>query len=179
MLIDQTLQDLLCLFMNVSISFSRFPNPIHHNMGKKSAGFDVAPINLKTSLTISRKTLSLLKLRVFSLEHLQPTLYFFFFSHFSYPNTKTSFQSILYFSLYFLVYPNGSSNVESHLSSLNSLSTFFSLYLSLYICLTFFKLLEVMCKIESVVGVYFKKLLVKIVNLIFKYILSSYFVKCD
>ena len=65
------------------------------------------------------------------------------------------------------------------MSSLNSFSTFFSLYLSLYICLTFFKLLEVRCKIESVVGVYFKKLLAKIVNLIFKYILSSYFVKCD
>ena len=34
------------------------------------------------------------------------------------------------------------------------------------------------CKIESVVGVNFKKLLAKIVNLIFKYILSSYFVEC-
>ena len=34
-------------------------------------------------------------------------------------------------------------------------------------------------KIESVVGVNFKKLLAKIVNLIFKYILSSYFVECD
>ena len=68
--------------------------------------------------------------------------------------------------------------MESHLSSLNYLSTFFSLYLSIYICLTFFKLLEVKCKIESVVGVYFKKLLAKVVNLIFKYILSSYFVKC-
>ena len=33
-------------------------------------------------------------------------------------------------------------------------------------------------KIESVVGVNFKKLLAKIVNLIFKYILSSYFVEC-
>ena len=42
----------------------------------------------------------------------------------------------------------------------------------------FFKLLEVRCKIESVVGVYLKKLLAKIVNLIFKYILLSYFVKC-
>ena len=70
--------------------------------------------------------------------------------------------------------------MKSHLSSLNSLSTFiFSLSLSLYICLTYFKLLEVRCKIDSVVGVYFKKLLAKIVNLIFKYILSSYFVKCD
>ena len=68
--------------------------------------------------------------------------------------------------------------MESHLSSPNSLSTFFSLYLSLYICLIFLKLLKVRCKIESVVGVYFKKLLAKIVNLIFKYILSSYFVKC-
>ena len=46
-------------------------------------------------------------------------------------------------------------------------------------CLIFLKLLEVRCKIESVVEVYFKKLLAKIVNLIFKYILSSYFVKCD
>ena len=36
-----------------------------------------------------------------------------------------------------------------------------------------------MCKIKSVIEVYFKKLLAKIVNLIFKYILSSYFVKCD
>ena len=33
-------------------------------------------------------------------------------------------------------------------------------------------------KIESMVGVNFKKLLAKIVNLIFKYILSSYFVEC-
>ena len=33
-------------------------------------------------------------------------------------------------------------------------------------------------KIKSVVGVNFKKLLAKIVNLIFKYILSSYFIKC-
>ena len=32
-------------------------------------------------------------------------------------------------------------------------------------------------KIESVIGVYFKKLLAKVVNLIFKYILSSYFVE--
>ena len=76
-----------------------------------------------------------------------------------------------YFILYFLIYPNDSLNVESHLSSLNFLS------ISLYICLTFLKLLKVKYKIESVVGVYFKKLLVKIVNLIFKYILSSYFVK--
>ena len=66
----------------------------------------------------------------------------------------------------------------SHLNSLNSLSTFLSLYLSLYICFTFFKLLEVGCKIDSAIGVNFKKLLVKIVNLIFKYFLSSYFVKC-
>ena len=34
------------------------------------------------------------------------------------------------------------------------------------------------CKIESAVGVNFKKLLAKIVNLIFKYILSSYFIEC-
>ena len=34
-------------------------------------------------------------------------------------------------------------------------------------------------KIESVVGVNFKKLLAKVVNLIFKYILSNYFVECD
>ena len=33
------------------------------------------------------------------------------------------------------------------------------------------------CKIESVIGVNFKKLLAKIVNLIFKYILSSYFIE--
>ena len=38
--------------------------------------------------------------------------------------------------------------------------------------------MKIGCKIESVVGVYFKKLLAKIVNLIFKYILSSYFIKC-
>ena len=38
--------------------------------------------------------------------------------------------------------------------------------------------MKIGCKIESVVGVNFKKLLAKIVNLIFKYILSSYFVKC-
>ena len=34
------------------------------------------------------------------------------------------------------------------------------------------------CKIESVIGVNFKKLLAKIVNLIFKYILSCYFIEC-
>ena len=39
--------------------------------------------------------------------------------------------------------------------------------------------MKIRCKIESVVGVNFKKLLAKIVNLIFKYILSSYFVECD
>ena len=33
--------------------------------------------------------------------------------------------------------------------------------------------MKIRCKIESVVEVNFKKLLVKIVNLIFKYILSS------
>ena len=35
--------------------------------------------------------------------------------------------------------------------------------------------MKMRCKIESVIGVNFKKLLAKIVNLIFKYILSSYF----
>ena len=39
--------------------------------------------------------------------------------------------------------------------------------------------MKIGCKIESVVGVYFKKLLAKVVNLIFKYILSSYFIECD
>ena len=39
--------------------------------------------------------------------------------------------------------------------------------------------MKIGCKIESVVEVYFKKLLAKVVNLIFKYILSSYFVKYD
>ena len=39
--------------------------------------------------------------------------------------------------------------------------------------------MKIGCKIENVVGVNFKKLLAKIVNLIFKYILSSYFVECD
>ena len=38
--------------------------------------------------------------------------------------------------------------------------------------------MKIWCKIESMVGVNFKKLLAKIVNLIFKYILSSYFVEC-
>ena len=38
--------------------------------------------------------------------------------------------------------------------------------------------MKIGCKIESVVGVNFKILLAKIVNLIFKYILSSYFVEC-
>ena len=38
--------------------------------------------------------------------------------------------------------------------------------------------MKIGCKIESVVGVNFKKLLAKVVNLIFKYILSSYFVQC-
>ena len=36
--------------------------------------------------------------------------------------------------------------------------------------------MKIGCKIKSVVGVNFKKLLVKIVKLIFKYFLSSYFV---
>ena len=39
--------------------------------------------------------------------------------------------------------------------------------------------MKIGCKIESVVGVNFKKLLAKVVNLIFKYILDSYFIKCD
>ena len=43
----------------------------------------------------------------------------------------------------------------------------------------FFKLLEVGCKIKSVVEMNFKKLLAKIVNLLFKYFLSSYFIKYD
>ena len=38
--------------------------------------------------------------------------------------------------------------------------------------------MKIECKIESVVGVNFKKLLAKMVNLIFKYILSSYFIEC-
>ena len=38
--------------------------------------------------------------------------------------------------------------------------------------------MKIECKIESVVVVNFKRLLTKIVNLIFKYILSSYFVEC-
>ena len=38
--------------------------------------------------------------------------------------------------------------------------------------------MKIWCKIESVVGVNFKKLLAKVVNLIFKYILNSYFVEC-
>ena len=67
--------------------------------------------------------------------------------------------------------------MKSHLSSLNSLFTFFSLYLSIYIYvllfLNYWKLVKIRCKIESVVGVNFKKLLAKIMNLIFKYILSS------
>ena len=39
--------------------------------------------------------------------------------------------------------------------------------------------MKIGCKIESVVGVNFKKLLAKVVNLIFKYILSNYFIECD
>ena len=38
--------------------------------------------------------------------------------------------------------------------------------------------MKIGCKIESVVGVNFKKLPAKVVNLRFKYILSSYFVEC-
>ena len=36
--------------------------------------------------------------------------------------------------------------------------------------------MKIGCKTENVVGVNFKKLLTKIVKLIFKYILSSYFI---
>ena len=39
--------------------------------------------------------------------------------------------------------------------------------------------MKIRCKIESVVGMNFRKLLVKIMNLIFKYILSNYFVEYD
>ena len=39
--------------------------------------------------------------------------------------------------------------------------------------------MKIGCKIKSVVGVNFKKLLAKIMNLIFKYILNNYFVECD
>ena len=39
--------------------------------------------------------------------------------------------------------------------------------------------MKIGCKIESMVRVNFKKLLAKVMNLIFKYILSSYFVQCD
>ena len=39
--------------------------------------------------------------------------------------------------------------------------------------------MKIGCKIESMVEVNFKKLLPKIMNLIFKYILSSYFIECD
>ena len=35
------------------------------------------------------------------------------------------------------------------------------------------------CKIENMIGVNFKKLLTKVINLIFKYILNSYFIECD
>ena len=39
--------------------------------------------------------------------------------------------------------------------------------------------MKIGCKIESVVRVNFKNLLAKIANLIFKYILSSYFIECS
>ena len=39
--------------------------------------------------------------------------------------------------------------------------------------------MKIGCKIESMVGVNFKKLLAKIVNLIFKYILNNYLIECD
>ena len=38
--------------------------------------------------------------------------------------------------------------------------------------------MKMKCKIKSVIGVNFKKLIAKIVNLIFNYILSSYFIEC-
>ena len=38
--------------------------------------------------------------------------------------------------------------------------------------------MKIWSKIKSVVGVNFKKLLAKIMNLIFKYILRSYFIEC-
>ena len=110
------------------------------------------------------------------LERFQPTLYFFSFSNFNKPNTKNSLQSILYSTFYFQVNPNGSSNVESHLSSLNSLFIFFlsiSFYIYVLLFLNYWKLVKIGCKIESVIGMNFKKLLAKIVNLIFKYILSN------
>ena len=79
--------------------------------------------------------------------------------------------------IYFIVNQNDSPNVESHLSFLNYLSTFFSLYLSIYMFYFFFlnywKLVKIGCKIKSMVVMNFKKLIVKIVNLIFEYILSS------
>ena len=48
-----------------------------------------------------------------------------------------------------------------------------------YLFFNYLKLVKIRCKIESVVGMNFKKLLAKIVNLIFKYILNSYFIECD
>ena len=39
--------------------------------------------------------------------------------------------------------------------------------------------MKIGCKIESVIGLYFKILLAKIVNLIFKYTLNSYFIEYD
>ena len=65
-----------------------------------------------------------------------------------------------------------------HLSSLNFLSIFFSFYIYVLLFLNDWKLVKIGYKIESVVIMNFKKLLTKIVNLIFKYILSSYFVEC-
>ena len=38
--------------------------------------------------------------------------------------------------------------------------------------------MKMRCKIKSVIEVNFKKLLAKIMNLILKYILSSYFIEC-
>ena len=47
------------------------------------------------------------------------------------------------------------------------------IYIYVLLFLNYWKLVKIGCKIESVVRVNFKKLLAKIVNLIFKYILSS------
>ena len=66
--------------------------------------------------------------------------------------------------------------MKSHLSSLNSFSTFFfslSLYIYVLLFLNYWKLVKIKCKIKNVIEMNFKKLLSKIVNLIFKYILSN------
>ena len=38
--------------------------------------------------------------------------------------------------------------------------------------------MKIGCKIKSMIKVNFKKLLAKIMNLIFKYILNNYFIEC-